>query len=129
MYQSKNLPIIFLQPISKVSAPEIIVMCAIMVLTHHIHIDGSISSAAQSISHITCVSARVHRMQSMPGHTPCCLSPHEAVVGAGGRPGVGKTIHHSFHPAGQGYGAPSTVVGRIQGEVRGFGVAYINGDS
>ena len=68
-------------------------------------------------------------MQSMPRHTPCCPTFHKAVASTGRRPGIVKTILHPINAAGQGYGAPSTVVGRVQGEVRWFGVADINGDS
>jgi len=41
---------------------------------------------------------------------------------------VCKSLPCSLNPAGQGYGTSYTVVGRVQEEVRWFGVADINGD-
>ena len=67
-------------------------------------------------------------MQSMSGHILCGHAPDKTVVCTGGTPAVGKSICHTLHSTGQSYGGPCTVVGRIHGEVRRFGVADINGD-
>ena len=58
----------------------------------------------------------------------CGPALYKAVVGAVGRPEVCKPLPCSLNPAGQGYGTSYMVVGRVQEEVRWFGVADINGD-
>ena len=67
-------------------------------------------------------------MQSMPGHILCGPAPDETVVCTGGTPAVGESVCHPLHSTGQSYGASCTIVGRVHGEVRRFGVADINSD-
>jgi len=49
-------------------------------------------------------------------------------VGAGRRPMIHKSLPDPLNPAGQGYRTPCSVVGRVQEEVRWFGVADVNDD-